>query len=140
GTGGSLYLMRHSQNLLELAAMWGDPEPASASVLPPDACWSMRRGQRYLVKDVQAASLCSHVESIEDEHQGNSYVCLPLIAQGQIMGMLHLRGAAEVIEGDTEAATAAAEQLSLALSNLQLQESLRVQSIRDPLTGLCNRR
>jgi diguanylate cyclase (GGDEF)-like protein len=35
---------------------------------------------------------------------------------------------------------AAVEQLSLALSNLRLQDSLRTQSIRDPLTGLYNRR
>ena len=37
-------------------------------------------------------------------------------------------------------AIAAAEQLSLALSNLRLRESLRLQSIRDQLTGLFNRR
>lgn len=37
-------------------------------------------------------------------------------------------------------AEAAAEQLSLALHNLRLRETLRQQSIRDPLTGLYNRR
>ncbi|WP_151797154.1 GGDEF domain-containing protein, partial [Acinetobacter nosocomialis] len=37
-------------------------------------------------------------------------------------------------------AEAAAEQLSLALHNLRLRETLRQQSIRDPLTGLFNRR
>ena len=39
-----------------------------------------------------------------------------------------------------EQALAAAEQLSLALANLRLKETLRTQSIRDPLTGLFNRR
>lgn len=34
----------------------------------------------------------------------------------------------------------AAEQLAMALSNLELQERLRIQSIREPLTGLFNRR
>ena len=33
-----------------------------------------------------------------------------------------------------------AEMLSLSISNLKLSETLRVQSIRDPLTGLYNRR
>ena len=125
-TGGSLYLMRHSQNLLELAAMWGEPEPASASFLPPDDCWAMRRGQRYQVSDVGSATACAHVEHADDVQQGSSYLCLPLIAQGQIMGLLHLRGSEEAIDGDAAVAGAAAEQLSLALSNLQLQESLRV--------------
>lgn len=34
----------------------------------------------------------------------------------------------------------ASEQIALALANLQLRETLRSQSIRDPLTGLYNRR
>ena len=33
-----------------------------------------------------------------------------------------------------------AEQIGLALGNLKLRETLRSQSIRDPLTGLFNRR
>lgn len=37
-------------------------------------------------------------------------------------------------------AEAACEQLSLALANLRLKEALRNQAIRDPLTGLFNRR
>jgi diguanylate cyclase (GGDEF)-like protein len=37
-------------------------------------------------------------------------------------------------------ALTAAESVAISLSNLYLQETLRVQSIRDPLTGLFNRR
>jgi hypothetical protein len=37
-------------------------------------------------------------------------------------------------------ATAAAEHIALALSNLSLRETLRIQAVRDPLTGLYNRR
>ncbi len=39
-----------------------------------------------------------------------------------------------------ELATAVAEQVGLALANLKLRETLRVLSVRDPLTGLFNRR
>lgn len=39
-----------------------------------------------------------------------------------------------------ELASAVAEHVALALVNLQLRETLRAQSIRDPLTGLVNRR
>ena len=37
-------------------------------------------------------------------------------------------------------ATAVGERISLALANLRLRDVLRSQSIRDPLTGLFNRR
>jgi len=37
-------------------------------------------------------------------------------------------------------AAAVAEHLSLAVANLSLRESLRLQAVRDPLTGLYNRR
>lgn len=39
-----------------------------------------------------------------------------------------------------ELAIAVAEQVGLALANLKLRETLRMQSIRDPLSGLYNRR
>ena len=41
---------------------------------------------------------------------------------------------------DRKLASVLAEQISLALGNLKLREALRNQSIRDPLTGLFNRR
>ena len=37
-------------------------------------------------------------------------------------------------------ATSIAEQLALAVANMNLREALRAQSIRDPLTGWFNRR
>ena len=47
---------------------------------------------------------------------------------------------AEFSEAKEQLATAVAEQIALALSNLKLRETLRQQSVRDPLTGLYNRR
>ena len=44
------------------------------------------------------------------------------------------------IEALSRRTTLAAERISLALANLSLRDRLRVQSIRDPLTGLFNRR
>jgi diguanylate cyclase (GGDEF)-like protein len=43
-------------------------------------------------------------------------------------------------ESKRHLATAVAENIALALANLQLREELHAQSIRDPLTGLFNRR
>jgi diguanylate cyclase (GGDEF)-like protein len=56
--------------------------------------------------------------------------------------MLHLEGLADGPEQETQErlAVTIAEQLALALGNARLRESLRRQSVLDPLTGLFNRR
>jgi diguanylate cyclase (GGDEF)-like protein len=75
--------------------------------------------------------------------------CVPLIAQGEAIGVLSLvepipAPASNAAAPDREyrhgIVTATAEQIALALANLRLRETLKNQSIRDPLTGLFNRR
>jgi diguanylate cyclase (GGDEF)-like protein len=68
---------------------------------------------------------------------------VPLLAQGEALGVLHLRKTAGPGErpGFNDALTAAAgEQIALGLANVKLRETLRNQSVRDPLTDLFNRR
>jgi diguanylate cyclase (GGDEF)-like protein len=74
------------------------------------------------------------------------------MAQSTALGVLHLveagheEGRPENVLGPhhvlarRQLAFTVADQVALALSNLRLQESLREQAIRDPLTGLFNRR
>ena len=79
------------------------------------------------------------------------YVCVPLSAQGETLGVLHLGPASqhtsssaisaeEEMEILSRQGSAVGERISLALANLRLRGVLRSQSIRDPLTGLFNRR
>ena len=65
-----------------------------------------------------------------------------MIALGQIIGMIHLSKEDSLAELRKKEATlkSLSEQVAMTLSNLQLRESLRSQAIRDPLTGLFNRR
>jgi diguanylate cyclase (GGDEF)-like protein len=73
-----------------------------------------------------------------------------LTAQGETLGVLHLRHlppagepavpSAEWLAGREQLARTLADSLALALANLRLREHLHDQSIRDPLTGLYNRR
>ena len=67
---------------------------------------------------------------------------MPLVSQGETLAVLHLRLAApESLSEDVQRlASVLAEQLSLAVGNLRLQETLRSSSERDPLTDLYNRR
>jgi diguanylate cyclase (GGDEF)-like protein len=136
---GTVYLLRASLNMVEARMEWGRPVVPSAGMLAPEDCWALRRGQNHAVADVHHATICGHCE-LPSPDQPASTLCIPLAAQGETLGFLHLSGAGRSAVRDVEIATTAAEQLSLALSNLRLQESLRLQSIRDPLTGLYNRR
>jgi diguanylate cyclase (GGDEF)-like protein len=83
--------------------------------------------------------------------QGSTSLCVPMMAQGQPLGILHLktsdtkngrRGSARRMPARSwqGLAITVAQHVGLALANLKLQETLRSQSIRDPLTGLFNRR
>ncbi len=84
---------------------------------------------------------CAHIT----ENGKKGYVCMPLAAQGETLGILHLcePNAAERPQWLAERQQilrGVVDTLALALANLRLRETLRQQSIRDPNTGLFNRR
>lgn len=67
-----------------------------------------------------------------------------MMAQSETIGVLHLQfppgEAPSAAEGKRQLALTMAEQISMALASLRLREKLRDLSIRDPVTGLLNRR
>jgi len=77
---------------------------------------------------------------IEDTSVG--YICVPLVAQGEALGVLSVSFGADILSVEIKESLAfmVADQFGLALSNLNLRQRLQDQSIRDPLTGLYNRR
>jgi diguanylate cyclase (GGDEF)-like protein len=81
---------------------------------------------------------CDHGGDWLSVHE--TQTCVPMISQGDVIGVLVI--AADQRDGPLESALVAtlAEQLSLALSNVSLRETLRHQSTIDPLTSLYNRR
>jgi diguanylate cyclase (GGDEF)-like protein len=137
---GAMYLYRASRNILELRTSWGEVN-APESLNPRD-CWGLRRGHSHAVDFDSATLSCAHVR----ERTGNS-ICIPMSAQGETVGMLHVMGHRTSTTGmvaltpvKCQLAIPVAEQLSLALANIDLRERLLVQALRDPLTGLRNRR
>ena len=139
GIAGSVYLLRASQDRAEVISHWGTPLVHSASHLLPEECWALRRGQPHLIEDLARDAPCAHID-MPDASVAITTACLPMSAQGTQLGFLFLSAPGPAPMPRLEIAEAAAEQLSLALSNLRLRESLRRQSIRDALTGLYNRR
>ncbi|HEX2713801.1 MAG TPA: diguanylate cyclase [Candidatus Acidoferrales bacterium] len=138
---GALCVLNPSQNLVEAVAVWGD-SPVGERVFAPEECWALRRGQVHVADDATSGLLCRHVGA-----PPGGYLCVPMMGQGEALGVLHLQYAgppaevgARLTETERRLAITAAGHIGLALANLRLRETLRIQSIRDPLTGLFNRR
>jgi diguanylate cyclase (GGDEF)-like protein len=131
---GCIHLYHPSRDVLELAGAWNGWESAK-SLFEPHQCWSVRRGQTHSVQDTSKDLICPHMAGLT--LGANGYVCVPLMAQGEPIGVLTLCNHPST---GIELAEAFAEQVSLGVANLALRESLRHQSIIDSLTGLHNRR
>jgi diguanylate cyclase (GGDEF)-like protein/PAS domain S-box-containing protein len=143
---GALYLFKSSRNLIEGAVRWGNTT-VSGPTFPPDACWSLRRGQPHWSEPKGTGITCQHLT----KSATNVSLCVPMVAQGNTVGILHLEFdstaelrcdpvAENVRDSRQRLAVSAASQIALSLASLQFRDTLREQSIRDPLTRLFNRR
>ena len=142
---GTVYLLHATGDYLERAATWGDASLTNQSLAWQD-CWAMRHLRPHGVRDTGSEILCPH---IRQPSVALPSLCVPLVAQGQMLGLFHLQHLNNIPETSRNEASAdssfalavaVAEDLSLAHANIRLRESLREQSIRDSLTGLFNRR
>jgi len=144
GASGSISLLSASGNRVESVAQWG--VCPTDQIFSPEQCWALRRGCTHAHPGGRSAPRCSHLLG-----EGPS-VCIPLIANGDTFGTLTIQNDDPLSpisdhdhDSDTFArrrhlAAAVAEHIAIAVANLNLRESLRLQSVRDPLTGLYNRR
>lgn len=134
---GALYVIAPSRNVVEAAAVWGDPALVERTFSPPE-CWALRRGRTHWVENPRSGLICRHIHHQPQE----GYLCIPMMAQSEALGVLHLMQPDNIKMTETKQrmAVTMSEHIAMALSNLRLHETLRSQSIRDPLTGLFNRR
>lgn len=136
---GALYVFNNSRDRLDLTVSWAphcefDPPEA----LVPDNCWALKRGKMHINNPSAGTLCCSH-------HLGSKATLeVPMIARGTVYGLLMVASNAEDpaanVKEVARISRALADTMSLALSNIALREKLRTQSLRDPLTGLYNRR
>jgi diguanylate cyclase (GGDEF)-like protein/PAS domain S-box-containing protein len=146
-SSGVLYAFKSSRNALESVATWGELDAAPEPVFAPEMCWALRRGHPHWSDHSSEGIFCAHLK----EPANAVYLCVPLVGQGETLGILNLQfaddaraqtiaGAETSRESRQRLATTVVAQVALSLASLRLQETLRYQSIRDPLTGLFNRR
>ena len=135
---GGVFVTSASRNVVEARATFGAMPSPEAAVFKPDECWALRRGRMHVVDTTTKGLQCSHVP----HPAPGSYVCLPLIAQGDSLGVLYVGTSIAHAwpESQQRLVATVADQVGLTVANLKLRETLRRQSIRDPLTGLFNRR
>lgn len=134
---GALYVIAPTRNLVEAVAVWGD-SPLAEHSFSPQECWGLRRGRTHWVENSHSGLICKHVHNVTP----GGYLCIPMMAQSEALGVLHLMQPDNIKMTETKQrmAVTMSEHIAMALSNLRLHETLRSQSIRDPLTGLFNRR
>jgi len=126
--------------------VWGQ-EPLRETLFAPEDCWALRTGQVHVSSPDGLALHCAHAAA----SAGGCYVCVPMLAHNEAIGMLYVRSGAEEPQLPVEQRLHAQQErqrlavnfaadIALALANLRLRETLRTQSTRDSLTGLFNRR
>lgn len=138
---GAIYLLDETRQQLVQRVRWGSLAHERLQ-FPPSECWALRRGQPNRTGAGRNALPCPHL--CPEHAQPEGTVCLPLTAQASAFGLVYLEHhSADLVDGADlryRLALAWAEDIGLALANLRLRDTLRQQSIRDPLTGLFNRR
>lgn len=138
--GGALYVFNNSRDRLDLAGSWNIPtDYVLADTLAPNNCWTLKRGKTHINRPSSSKIRCAH-------HAGDAATLeVPMMARGAVYGLLIFttddqQGVLNRFSKATRLAQAMADAMSLAISNIALREKLRTQSLRDPLTGLYNRR
>ncbi len=137
-SAGAVFAIDSSRNLMGVMASWGDSLSPTQHILSPEDCCAMRGGRLHLQVETSRGLTCRHFSGSIPE----AYVCLPLAALGETLGILHIstESSDQLSASRLAMIQQAGEYAALRLANLRLREKLHDQSIRDPLTGLYNRR
>ncbi len=143
GSKGELYIYSNSRDALEGKCNWNTID--LHTTIAADSCWALRRGRSYKYQTDGLCFSCEHVEHHQHRVAVEEYICVPIVAHGDTVGLLHIRfdhlgeGSARIADKGNFAIRCG-EHISMAIANVKLRDELRDQSIRDPLTGLYNRR
>ncbi len=135
---GSIYVYSNSRDVLDGWAAWNGA--TYKAHIRPDECWGLRRGRTYAYGTGSVNFACDHTHP----HDERPYFCFPILAHGETVGLMHLQAgegvAVEQFRSKLKLGQMCAEQISMAIANVQMRDELHDQSVRDPLTGLFNRR
>lgn len=134
----ALYIHNTTNKYLTLIQQCGQ-EPLSISFNDVE-CIAMRRGRPHLSAGEDSALNCLHIDP-----KKQISLCVPMIAQNNFLGIFQIvqarsQNIEESVGSKQDIALTLTHRIALSLANIRLAESLREQSVRDPLTGLFNKR
>ncbi|MFD1158919.1 sensor domain-containing diguanylate cyclase [Roseovarius aestuarii] len=135
---GSVYVYSNSRDVLDGCVSWNGGSHKEHIV--PKACWGLRKGRTYSYGESEVDFVCEHMKPADKR----AYICFPILAHGETVGLMTLRAASNTTKEEFQAgkklSQMCAEQISMAIANVRMRDQLQDQSVRDPLTGLFNRR
>ena len=139
GASGAFCMINNSRQLVEVVSSWGGGETSIEDVSDPDSCCGLRSGHlRWRLPGLSEIH-CTHFAGPPPER----YLCMPIIAHGNTLGVLHVQCADDSVVQSVNQRMDGLRQLvqlaGMATATLNLRTKLENQSIRDSLTGLFNR-
>jgi diguanylate cyclase (GGDEF)-like protein len=94
---GFLAVTNASSGCVERVAAWGAlAADDSIGTMASEDCCALRSGRPYVVRGEDGRLRCVHVSSAVRD-----YVCLPLLAHGETLGILHVTLAPGRVDGDS---------------------------------------
>ncbi len=143
GTSGCLGIINNSRNIVEVVSSWAGQKSGALPMIEawaPDSCCGLRLGQLRWRKPGLSEIDCTHFPAAESPVR---YLCLPMVAQSETLGVLTIECSEEAVCGTVEQHIDGLQQVlqltGMAVASLHLRSKLENQSIRDALTGLFNR-
>jgi diguanylate cyclase (GGDEF)-like protein len=138
GSGGTVFSLYAAENRIEAVAIWPESENERYPSYSTEDCCAVRGGRLHTHLESPRGLSCRHFGG----QAPGAYICFPLSALGETLGILHVNAPSASLF--TPARLTLVQQIgeyaALRLANLKLKEKLQDQSVRDPLTGLYNRR
>jgi len=134
---GGVFAVSDSKQVVETIATWGNPA-LNCNLLSTNSDNLLPSNTREVV-DGLSQVLCRYMHP---DSPPAEYYWVPMMTAEETIGLLYLSApeAGLLTEAKQHLAMTVAEHIGLALGNLKLRETLKNQSIKDPLTGLYNRR
>jgi GAF domain-containing protein len=130
GCSGAIFTLSNGFDRVEHQAHWGGPL-SSQSEFDLQDCWGLRRGCAHWLQGANRPH-CNHM--LPD--QTVAALCVPMMARGETLGLFYLStpNAQALTEAKRQLARTVAEQVAMAIVNLNLRKPLRLHSSCDRLT------